>query len=199
VHSTGSLAEALERADHTVVCAPTGSGLGALLEACGGPATPAHFEWVALAAATEKEQWDAAPITHALKSLLAAAAVVMDDVVVARVDDAIGALADVPIVAAADLRLPVARTHATSIAAAQRAAKKAKKKGRGVLALNLAAQPVKDAQRLAVRDPWVAAHLLFQLAVIDLAIDRQAAAAAATLAVQKRNSNERAVSDRGAW
>jgi hypothetical protein len=182
VDGPGPLADALERDERFVVCAPATSGQAALIEILGAPAESAHARSVALASATEKEQWDAAPMTHAVRALLEAAGVPVKDVILTRVDDPTGALTHAPVLCAADARVPLARATATSLSVVR----KAKRKQAPVVALNIAAPAVQDAQRLAATDPWLAAHLLVQLVFVDDGGDVARDTEAALLALEKR-------------
>lgn len=149
------LALAAERAGHLVLCTPPLSGVDALADALCGPRDVLHLSHVAVEPATDKEQWQAAPLTQAVAAMFAK----LDrhlDVVVGRVDDPTGALRDAPAIVARDLSMPVPRSIATTVPPTS-------KRKKAALTLLLTSDAVQCALRLAEKDAWLAAFLLVRL------------------------------------
>jgi hypothetical protein len=163
-----ALAGAFEKSGALVVRAPAGSGEGVLIEMAGGPQRLAHEEHVAIVAAAEREQWDAAPLVSSVKALLGSAPELagIGEVIVARVDDQSGALRYVPALIVSDASLPVLRATATTWSAPSTSVAK-KKKGTlaPTLVLNLECPAVAGALGLATHDVWLASFLALRLAV----------------------------------
>jgi hypothetical protein len=182
VDGPGALADALAAEGKLVVRAPAGSGAGALLVALGARPRVAHDDYLATSSASEKEQWDAAPLLHALAKLFEADETPVADVVLGRIDDASGALKDAPFVVASAEGRPILRAQATALpvregarmlpAALRAKAGKPKKekkpakpkKGAYVplVVLNASCTAVQDALTLAGSDLWLAAFLLLR-------------------------------------
>jgi hypothetical protein len=187
VDGAGPLAEALEKSGAVVVRARANSGEGWLLELAGGPKQLAHETQIAVVAAAEREQWDAAPLIASVKALLASAPELagIGDVIVARIDDATGELTDVPALVVADPALPVERARATTWderVTRANAKKKSKGKGKGsepTLVLNLACPAVAGALTLATHDVWLASFLALRVAVPPAPVADGASALAA--------------------
>lgn len=172
VHGGGPLADALEKSGAVVVCARSNSGEGLLLELAGGPKELAHDTYVAVVAAAEKEQWDAAPLVASVKKLVAETPELagIGDIIVARIDDHRGELTEVPALLVTDPALPVLRATATTWDARTTKAgahKRSKSKGKlaPTLVLNLRCASVSGALTLATHDVWLASFLALRLAV----------------------------------
>jgi hypothetical protein len=165
VEGPGALADALEKSGALVIRAAEGSGTASLLASLAGPTVSAHAEHVAILCASDKEQWQAAPLLASVKTLLGTvpALASLNDVIVGRVEDHLGVLAQAPALVATDAALPVARKTATS------APKGARAKGR-VLVLNLDCPSVGAAIALAATDVWLASLLLLRLALPEVPI-----------------------------
>lgn len=155
VATASALALAAERHGHVVLCTPPRSGDDALVDALCGVGQLLHETHVALDPASDKEQWQAAPLTHAVATLLAALGHHLD-VVVGRVDDPTGTLQDTPALVARDLSLPVSRTNASSLP-------KTSARKKAALALLLSCEAIRHAVQLAEHDVWLAAFLVAQL------------------------------------
>lgn len=172
VASVSALALAAERDERLVLWTPPLSGDDALVDALLGVDLALHETHVAVEPAGDKEQWQAAPLTHATGELLRELGLNLD-VVVGRLDDPGGFLSDTPAVAARDLSRPLARDSLLSFP-------EASNRKSGTLALLLGAEPVTRALQLATTDAWLAAFLLLRLLRVsdgDLDAERLAAAA----------------------
>ena len=178
-----------------VVCARSNSGEGFLLELAGGPKELAHDTYVALVAAAEKEQWDAAPLVASVKKLVAETPELagIGDVIVARIDDHRGELDEVPALLVTDPALPLLRATATTWDARTTkggANKESKGKGKGkvapTLVLNLRCPSVSGALTLATHDVWLASFLVLRLAVPPVPV---ADGASAMMAWTSRSSS----------
>lgn len=172
VASVSALAQAAERHGQLVLCTPPLSGEDALADALLGVGSLLHETHVAVEPASDKEQWQAAPLTHATGELLRELDLHLE-VVVGRLDDPGGGLRDTPAVAGRDLSAPLAREQLLLFP--EPSERKA-----GTLALLLGAEPVTRALHLAATDAWLAAFLLLRLLRAgdgDLDAERLAAAA----------------------
>lgn len=195
--TTSALADALEKAGCVVIRAPAGSPEGTLLEIAGGPKETADAKYVAVIAAAEREQWDAAPLIASLKTIAAASPELagIGEVIVGRVDDHKGDLSEVPALVVTNAAHPIERSSATAPMTTfdlrGGKAKEAGKKGKGkrnvkrnvpgkgngkdgdaalTLVLNLACPAVASALRLASRDVWLASFLALRLALPPVAV-----------------------------
>ena len=174
VDGPGALADALEKDGALVVRAAGSSGTAMILEVLGAPTDAADVDHVAVRAATDKEQWGAAPLLASVKSLLKTVPELakIDDVIVGHVEDGLGILTQIPAVLAHDAALPIARATAICAPAGKRSLER-------VLVLNLAAPGITAALALAVTDVWLASFLALRIALPEVATDDGVTASAA--------------------